>query len=416
MARKKARPALPNQWLRQARQQKGWTQQEVADRIGAPLALNVTRWERGTTRPSAHYVQRLCQIFDKSAAELGLLVDEDGLQQQEGSATRHLWYVPLRRNPFFTGREDVLRHLHERLDSQQTLAITQSHALCGLGGIGKTHLALEYAYRHGPEYSAVFWIAAESVEAIHGSFEAIAGLLRLPEREEADLQKIVQAVQRWLGTHSRWLLIWDNLEEQTLLPRFLPPVHSGAVLITTRRQAQGTVASRMELPPLDEEESILFLLRRAKRLEPTASVEALSRLAQSCPVEYAAARELVERMGGLPLALDQVGAYVEETPCSLADYLHLYESRRAVLLRRRGDVVVDHPDSVATTWSLAFERVEQANSAAAELLCWCAFLAADAIPEEIFIGRSASQEERDGLMVVDAFAFNEAIRAASAYS
>src|SRR5215469_11061707 len=78
---RKAQQALPNQPLRLARKQRGWTQQEVAERIGAPLALNVMRWERGMTRPSAHYVQRLCQLFEKSAAELGLLADEDSQQE-----------------------------------------------------------------------------------------------------------------------------------------------------------------------------------------------------------------------------------------------------------------------------------------------------------------------------------------------
>src|SRR5215471_17137778 len=68
---RKAQQALPNQSLRQARKQRGWTQQQVADGIGAPLALNVMRWERGMTRPSAHYVQRLCQLFDMSAEDLG---------------------------------------------------------------------------------------------------------------------------------------------------------------------------------------------------------------------------------------------------------------------------------------------------------------------------------------------------------
>ncbi len=88
-----------------------------------------------------------------------------------------------------------------------------------------------------------------------------------------------------------------------------------------------------------EEEGTLFLLRRARLLDPTAPVEQLKQLAQRTPFEYAAARELVAAMDGLPLALDQVGAYVQETPCSLADYLKLYQTRGAELLKRRGEVV-----------------------------------------------------------------------------
>jgi transcriptional regulator with XRE-family HTH domain len=79
---KKAGQATPNHLLREARQERGWTQKDVADRIGAPLDLNVTRWERGTARPSAFYVQKLCELFGKSARELGLLP----LQQPAGMA------------------------------------------------------------------------------------------------------------------------------------------------------------------------------------------------------------------------------------------------------------------------------------------------------------------------------------------
>jgi hypothetical protein len=89
-------------------------------------------------------------------------------------------------------------------------------------------------------------------------------------------------------------------------------------------------------------------------------------------------------MDGLPLALDQAGAYIEETECGLQGYFHLYRAQGIQLLKERGGLVTDHPDPVATTWSLSFKNVEQANPVAAELLRFCAFLAPDAIPEELF--------------------------------
>ena len=95
------------------------------------------------------------------------------------------------------------------------------------------------------------------------------------------------------------------------------------------------------------------------------------------------AEEISQEMDGLPLALDQAGAYIEETACGLADYLDLYQKRGAALRKRRGGLIADHPESVATTWSLSIEKIELANPAAAELLRLCAFLAPDAIPEEI---------------------------------
>ena len=326
------------------------------------------------------------------------------------------WYVPFPRNPFFTGREEVLKTLRRALCADETVALTQSYALHGLGGIGKTHLAIEYAYRHAPDYTAVFWIKSETVNDIITSFLAIADLLHLPACQEENQQQIVAAMRRWLTNHRGWLLIWDNVENLELLQRFLPSARQGAVLITTRLQALGTLARGIELPTMTLEEGTLFLLRRAKLLPPEMDDARLPLFRQRMPDEYTTARKLVAEMDGLPLALDQVGAYVEETPCSLRDYLELYQTRRAELLKRRGDAVVDHPASVGTTWSLAFERVEHTNAAAASLLRLCAFLHPDAIPEEIFREKIAFPGEQPDAGEIDTFRLHKAFRTLAAYS
>ena len=272
-----------------------------------------------------------------------------------------------------------------QLHVEQVVALTQSYAIRGLGGIGKTQIALEYAYRHTLEYSAIFWIDAETIEHIMSSLLRIAELLQLPERQEADQQRIVAAVQRWLNTHSQWLMIWDNVEDLKLLQRLLPSTRQGAVLVTTRHQALGTLARGMDLAPMEREEGMLFVLRRAKVLEPEATSEQIHQLAVSMPAEYAAAEQLVEAMGGVPLALDQAGAYIEETGCSVSTYLQRYERQRARLLDRRGDLGGDHPHSVTATFWLASKRIEREQSAAADLLRVCVLLHAEAIPEELFL-------------------------------
>jgi hypothetical protein len=139
----------------------------------------------------------------------------------------------------------------------------------------------------------------------------------------------------------------------------------------------GKVAQRLEIEALDAQAGAVLLLRRAGLIPAGALFDAASFSDQ------ALALALTKELGGLPLALDQAGAYIEETQCSLADYERQYQTRRAELLAHRGALVDDHPEPVATTWSLSFAKVEAANPTAAELLRACAFLAPDAIPEEL---------------------------------
>src|SRR5947209_6660748 len=136
---------------------------------------------------------------------------------------------------------------------------------------------------------------------------------------------------------------------------------------------------KIELDTMKPEEGAEFLLRRAGIITEDATLDRAS------TTDRAAAVDILRAMGGLPLALDQAGAYIEETNESVSNYLPIYQRQRAELLNRRGGLVSDHPESVATTWSLAFERVERANPAATELMRFCAFLAPDTIPEELII-------------------------------
>jgi len=281
------------------------------------------------------------------------------------------WNLPPR-NPFFTGRDAYLKNL------EHALAHGRAQAISGLGGIGKTQTAIEYAYRHRDQYRAVLWSLADSRDALVSGFGAIAGLLDLPEKDGRDANVVAEAVRRWLERHTGWLLILDNVEDLAGVVRpFLPASGTGHVLITTRLQATGAIAQNLELEKMELEEGALFLLRRAKLIAPDAPLDAASEDHKK------PARELTEEVDGLPLALDQAAAYIEETPSTPAKYLKLYRTEGAALRAQRGKLATEH-DSVTITFSLAFAQLEKANQAAADLVRVCAFLAPDAIPEEIF--------------------------------
>src|SRR5205809_7461251 len=124
--------------------------------------------------------------------------------------TPTIWHIPYQRNRFFTGREEVLTHLHSTLQADARVALSHPLGISGLGGIGKTQTALEYAYRYRSDYDAVFWVRADSTLALTSSLVELARVLKLPERNEQNQEIIVQAVLRWFRLHSDWLLIYDN--------------------------------------------------------------------------------------------------------------------------------------------------------------------------------------------------------------
>ena len=409
---KAQKQSLPNLALRRERERRHWTQSELALKIGATY-LTVCRWENGTTSPSLYYRKQLCEVFGLPPEALGL-APEEGAATEAGPGGQPApptvlaaWQVPFRRNPFFTGREAVLARLAALLGAGKAAAISQTQALSGLGGIGKTQTAVEYAYRHRQNYQAVFWARAETRETLKADLVQAADLLALPEQQEQDQSRIVAAVKRWLNTHDRWLLILDNVEEMEIVEEILPAGAPGHLLLTTRTQSTGFIAQRLRLEEMTPAEGALFLLRRAGLLAPDAPLESSA--------EAQVAQDLARMLGGLPLALDQAGAYIEETGCLPADYLERSQRHQAALLQRRGHSR-EHPESVSTTFALAFQNVQRASPAAADLLRLCAFLAADAIPEELITMGAAELGETLAPVAADSLALDEVYAVLRRYS
>ena len=409
---KKAEQAEPNQRLREARKQHYWTQSQVAEQLGTTV-VNVNRWEQGKTIPSLYFRQKLCELFHMSAEELGLIPEAEKQESKRvpsAPARPIFWNVPFRRNPYFTGRQDVLACLEAALQRGKAAALVQTQAISGLGGIGKTQTAVEYAYRQQSDYQAVLWAKADSREVLAADFVNLASVLQLPEQDEQDQSQTVRSVKAWLKDYPDWLLILDNVEDLDLIRDYLPSSSRGHIMLTTRRQSTGSLAECIDLKEMETEEGALLLLRRAKLLEPASSLE----LASSS--ERVQAMKLAQLLEGLPLALDQAAAYIEETECGLAGYLERYQTRRARLLNLRGGTDSDHPEAVATTWSLSFEKVQQANPAAADLLRLCAFLRPDAIPEEIINQGGAVLGPVLESLANDPLALDAAIRELRKYS
>jgi tetratricopeptide (TPR) repeat protein len=303
---------------------------------------------------------------------------ERGPRRQLSSRPRvpgpgRLWTVPYARNPFFTGREGVLTALARALRSDRTAGLTQ--AITGLGGVGKSQTALEYAYRHQEEYRAVFWVRAESEATLDADYARIARLLDLPEQAEKEAEVVREAVKRWLAEEEGYLLILDNADTPEAVRPFLPPAPRGHLLITSHvpQLVRLNVACPIRLDALPPQKAIQFLFRRVRRK------------AAADPAERQAAAELAVELGYLPLALEQAAAFIQAAGSRFADYLAEYRALRLEQLEKHGPEAGDHPETVRTTWAKSFAAVRAQSEAAAALLTASAFLAPEAIPEELLI-------------------------------
>ncbi len=325
-----------------------------------------------------------------------------------------IWNVPNRRNLFFTGREQLLQTVHEQLCGTNAAALTQILAIHGLGGIGKTQTAIEYYYRYRHEYQSVFWVRAAAVDMLCSDYVSIAELVNLEVKDNQDQIHILHTVKRWLSRQRNWLLILDNADDLKIIHDYLPEENNnnGHILLTTRDPAVQGIVPGIAVEEMDIQEGINLLLHRARGL----MLRELMPEKNVSPEEQDAATRIVTTLGGIPLAIDQAAAYIQQTECGFSRYLERYQKRHADLLKWKQEVPSDYPGTVATTWGLAIEQVELRNPAAAELLRLCAFLDPDAIPEDLLQKGASELGSVLQPLVEDDLLFDAAIRILRSFS
>ena len=305
-----------------------------------------------------------------------------------------IWHVPHLRNPNFTEPGQRLTEMRDALRSGKTTALTQ--ALAGLGGVGKTQLAIEYAYRCAPDYAIVWWVRSEQPASLAADFAALATALDLPEKDATEQPVIITAVREALRHRQDWLLIFDNANAPEEIHDFLPGA-GGHVLITSRYAAWGGVAQKLEVKKWAPEVAVEFLLKRTGL------------------TDVETAKELAGELDYLPLALEQAAAYIDSAQKTLPGYLAMFRQHQLVLLKR-GIPSTDYPATVGTTWELSFQRLETESPGGVGLLQLCAFLAPDDIPRDVIVSGADHLPEPLSATVRDEIAFDEAVSAIRRYS
>jgi tetratricopeptide (TPR) repeat protein len=336
----------------------------------AGLSVRTVRsLESGAGRPRPSSLRLIADALELGDADRAALVAAapSGLGEFPGRLPA-VWNVPPR-NPYFTGREEMLAELHRSLDAGTGLVVLQ--ALYGLGGVGKTQLAIEYAHRRATDYDLVWWVPAEQPALIPERIAALASHLDLNPPVRQPVSETADAVRVALGGRSRWLLIFDNADRPADLARWRPPGADGRILVTSRNPGWGGLGGRVEVDVLARAETIALLRARIAGLD------------------QATADALADELADLPLAAEQAAAYLDHTGIPAADYLRLYRQRREAYLARGH--AVDHTGAevtVATLWSMSTDRLDQRQPAALQLLRLCAFLAPQPIPLDLLAAAS----------------------------
>src|SRR6266545_2703525 len=293
------------------------------------------------------------------------------------------------RNRHFTGRELELTELHGRLTEDSPVLIDQPPLpIHGMGGVGKTEIAAEYAHRHRDDYDLVWWVRAEQDETITNSLIALGRKMRLPQVRADERDSSTRVVLEALANRDpceRWLLIFDDAQSASVVSRYIP---EGGHVIVTSRDRHWRRALRVEGIEIGEfrpEETIAFLRKRVPVLAQPAAEESPDAAAENERRQGAAA-ELAETLGHLPLAAEHAAAYLVETGTSVAEYVRLFRRNAHELLA--SEVNINYPQTVTTTWSVSLARISKEAQALFKLL---AFFSAEPISEHLLVQPTAAE-------------------------
>ncbi|GHG20418.1 MULTISPECIES: FxSxx-COOH system tetratricopeptide repeat protein [Amycolatopsis] len=317
-------------------------------------------------------------------------------ERRSGEEAPPVWGAVPPKNPNFTGRRELLDQLGDRLGAGTTAVLPA--ALHGMGGIGKTQMAVEYIYRHLADYDIVWWIQATQMTQIRKSLTELAQHLRLPGADEAiTAVPAVREALRLGRPYRRWLLVFDSAEDPAMVRQFFPVDGPGQILVTSRNPGWAAIARPLEVAVFEREESKNLLgLRREDLADADADL-------------------IAEKLGDLPLAIEQAAAWLAETGMPAQDYLDLFDVKVTEILDTAAPN--DYEVSVAAAWNVSFDELSSRSPAAHQLLQVCAFFAPEPISRSLFTGvREVSIAPELDAALRDPMRLARAIRDVNRYS
>ncbi|GAB7050436.1 hypothetical protein JCM9534A_55620 [Catenuloplanes indicus JCM 9534] len=300
--------------------------------------------------------------------------------------------VPLR-NPDFTGRETLLSDLRKALETRSAASVLPQ-TLHGMGGVGKTQLAVEFVYRYQEQYDLVWWIAAEQQSLVLQSLHELARRLGLPQTEDMR-QSAIMVMDALATTSLRWLIVYDNALNPDDITGLVPSA-GGHVLLTSRNQTWASVWDAIEVDVFDRPESVELIRKRGD------------------VITREDAERLAEKLGDLPLALDQAASWQRATRMPVSEYLELFDHHVRELLDEGRPA--NYPTTVAAFVNIAFERLRTEAPAVAQLLELFAYLGAEPLSVSLLrAAKNSAVSQPLGSVLRDSIKLNRTIRALRQY-
>ncbi|GIZ44722.1 hypothetical protein CKM354_000791300 [Cercospora kikuchii] len=304
-------------------------------------------------------------------------------QLESGAMTERtcvIFDVPRNTNKNYVERQSLVRQLDDILHPTLPGSHDARAALIGLVGSGKTELATKFAQKHRDCYSQVFWISATDSAQVISGFVRISTLLRLDDTTGSDgltskatsSKQMVELAQRWLVSNGGWLLVIDNVDEESVLEQVTGSILTtgmrGTILITARNESLKVGWSTVEVSNMTQEEALALL-------------NSITGATYSSTVADA----LLQDLGYFALAIDQAATFMSVTGYNIMDYHALFREERSCLLEKYPSTQynVGGKQSVMTTWEISYQKIEQQHSEAAKLLLMFSLMSHEDIPDKI---------------------------------
>jgi len=279
----------------------------------------------------------------------------------------NIFLIPHNRNSFFTGRDELLNLISATLNKKNIVSITPKNTV--VSGIGKSHLAIEYAYRYSYQYNLICWINSESIISVEQDFVKMYDKIAQSKDSENDINNQMASISSFLKTNKSWLLVFDNVINFDSISKYLPNPVNGHIIITSRKSCIEENIENIKIDTMNDAEAIEYL-QKVTRLTDPINAQKLSRM-----------------LLNLPLALEQAGFYLKSTGRTFTHYINLFKKNDFNVSERNNSY--KYIDIGNVSLNIATEELKSEMPVSIDLLYFLALFAPDNIPIDFFSYKAA---------------------------